>query len=285
MIIKKFQHPVLFYVLSTLLPWTCWLIAGHVSHITPSSNTLTLLSSGLSLLGLISPNIVAFLLILPNEELRQDMRGRFFNFGGVKLKYWFMTCFLMLVSILLAQAVSLIFGYSINQFKLAGGFSFTSGIFPVWFLLIAAPFLEELAWHSYGTDCLRARFSLFTTSILFALYWGIWHLPLSTIKSYYHSNLVESGMLYSLNFLFSMIPFVIIMNWLYYKTNRNILVAIIFHITAGYFNEIFQTHPMSKVIQTGILLIFSIFLIAKDRDFFFKKIDDNNQANQQLSIN
>ena len=30
-------------------------------------------------------------------------------------------------------------------------------------------------------------------------------------------------------------PFVILMNWLYYKTNRNILVAIIFHIMAGIF--------------------------------------------------
>ena len=39
------------------------------------------------------------------------------------------------------------------------------------------------------------------------------------------------------------------MNWLYYKTNRNILVTVIFHITAVYFNEIFSTHPNSKCIQ------------------------------------
>ena len=96
-------------------------------------------------------------------------------------------------------------------------------------------------------------------------------MPLGFIKDYYHSNVAESGLLYSLNFIVSLIPFVIIMNWLYYKTNRSILVAIIFHITAGYFNEVFNTHPDSKVIQTVLLLIFTIVIVLRDRDFFLKK--------------
>jgi hypothetical protein len=61
------------------------------------------------------------------------------------------------------------------------------------------------------------------------------------------------------------------MNRLYYKANRNIIVPIIFHITAGYFNEIFATHPDSKVIQTLLLLILSIFIVLKDKAFFFSK--------------
>jgi membrane protease YdiL (CAAX protease family) len=81
---------------------------------------------------------------------------------------------------------------------------------------------------------------------------------------------VESGHIYSVNFLVSLFPFVLIMNWLYYKTDRNILVAIIFHISAGYFNEIFATHPMSKVIQTVLLILLSIYLIINDKAFFFK---------------
>ncbi len=275
MIIKKYQHPVLFYVLATLLPWTCWFIAGHISHITPGNNLLSFISGSLAFLGLIMPNIVALILIMPDQELRRDMLGRFFNFDDIKVKYWLATCFLMLFSILLAQAISLLFGYSVTQFRLAGSFSFSSSVFPVWFLLIVAPVFEEIAWHSYGTDCLRSRFSLFTTSVLFAIYWGFWHFPLSTIKDYYHSHLVASGLIYSLNFIVSIIPFVLIMNWLYYKTKRNILVPIIFHITAVYFNEIFQTHPMSKVIQTGLLIIFSTVIILKEKDFFFKPLQDN----------
>ncbi len=271
MIIKKYQHTFIFYALSTILPWAFWFTAGYTSQITPSNHSLVLGTSILSFLGLISPNIVAFFLIFSNKELCLDVFARFFNFKGTKIKYWFTACFLMLVSILLAQAVSLIFGYSADQFKPAGSFSFTSGIFPVWFLLLAAPFFEELAWHSYGTDCLRSKFSLFTSSMLFAFYWGMWHMPLSFIQDYYHSNVLESGIIYSLNFILSLFPFVLIMNWLYYKTNRNILIAIIFHITAGYFNEIFCTHPMSKVIQTVLLCFFTIYIVLNEKDFFFQK--------------
>jgi hypothetical protein len=108
--------------------------------------------------------------------------------------------------------------------------------------------------------------------MIFAVYWAFWHFPLSFINGYYHSNLVESGMLYSLNFVVSMIPFVLIMNWLYYKTNRNILLPVVFHITAGFFNEIFATHPMSKVIQTGLLLIVSVYLVITEKEMFFKRI-------------
>lgn len=61
------------------------------------------------------------------------------------------------------------------------------------------------------------------------------------------------------------------MNWLYYKTGRNILVAIVFHITAGFFNEIFMTHPDSKIIQTILLIVSTIFIVIKERDFFFKR--------------
>lgn len=82
---------------------------------------------------------------------------------------------------------------------------------------------------------------------------------------------MHEGWLYSLNFIVSIFPFVILMNWLYYKTNRNVLVAIVFHITAGYFNEIFSTHPDSKCIQTLLLLALSVIIVLKNRQLFFNR--------------
>lgn len=222
--------------LSIGIPWILWFIAAYLSHIIP----------------------------------RNDLLNRFFNFNNIKPFYIIVTCFLMVTSILFAQTISLLFGHSTSQFALSGKFTFTAGIFPAWFLLFIAPVLEELAWHSYGTDCLRKRFNLFTVSMIFAVFWALWHFPLSFIKDYYQSNLVETGMIYSINFAVSLIPFVLLMNWLYYKTGRNIFVVIVFHITAGFFNEIFSTLPDSKVIQTVILLILSIVIVIKDRNFFFK---------------
>jgi hypothetical protein len=268
---KHYKHPLLFYFLATLIPWVFWFSAGYISHLTPEKSFYTELVSLLGFIGLLSPVVIAYWLMAREPNLKKDFLNRLFSVRSIKPFYIFITLFLMLASILLAQAVSLLFGYSADQFVITGHFTFSSGVFPVWALLIIAPLLEELAWHSYGTDCLRNRFNLFKTSLIFGLFWGVWHIPLSFINNYYHSNVVETGWIHGVNFLVSIFPFVLIMNWLYYKTGRNILVTVIFHITAGFFNEIFATHPDSKIIQTGLLIVLSILIVINDKQFFFKR--------------
>ena len=269
--ITKYKHTLLFYILATIIPWGLWFIAGYISHITPYTNSLLRIVGIFGLIGLLGPAGVAWWLVSRDSNLRVDVLRRFFNFRSAKPIYFLIALFLMPISILLAQAISLLFGYSASQFAITGHFTFTSGIFPVWALLIIAPILEELGWHSYGTDALRSKMNLFKTSLLFALFWGIWHIPLSTIQGYYQSNLVLTGWIYSVNFLVSIFPFVFLMNWLYYKTNRNIILAMVFHITAGFFNEIFATNPDSKVVQTGLLLIFAVIVVIREKDLFFNK--------------
>jgi len=269
--IQKYRHPVLFYGLATAIPWVLWFTAAILSHQTPVQPWHGTVGGILMVLGLFSPMVIAFYFMLSDPELKHDLFHRVFRFTAAKPVYLVITLLLMPGSILMAQAISLFFGYSTSQFAFADSLSFTYSLFPAWFMLLLAPLIEEMAWHSYGTDTLRARFSLFTTSVLFGLFWALWHFPLSFIKDYYHSNLVETGWLYSMNFYFSLVPFVLIMNWLYYKTGRNIVVAIVFHITAGVFNEIFATHPFSKLIQTVLLIGLAMFLLIRDRDFFFRK--------------
>ena len=270
-ILTQYKHPVLFYVLATIIPWAFWLAAGYISHLDGDVSRHMTLASVLGFIGLLSPALIAGWMIARNPDLRNDLRRRAWDLTSARPVYLFLAAFLMLGSILLAQAISLLFGYSPAQFVITGHYTFTSGVFPVPFLLIAAPILEELAWHSYGTDVLRQRFNLLNTSLIFALFWGIWHIPLSFINHYYQSNLVATGWIHGVNFLVSIFPFVIIMNWLYYKTGRNLIVPIVFHITAGYFNEIFATHPDTKVIQTLLLIIFAAWIVWREKDFFLSK--------------
>ncbi len=264
--LKYYNRPVLFYFLSTATTYAALYMAQYVD--TPVGTNPT--GSGIFvLMGLFFPTVIAFAMMYFNKHLRNDLFERIFNISQIKPLYLALACCLMPASILLAQAVSLLFGYSASQFALAQQSSFTFSLFPAWVMLFLAPLVEELAWHSYGTDCLRNRFSLFTTSMLFAFFWVIWHLPLSFIHDYYHSNLVEIGVAHSLNFVISLFPFVLLMNWIYYKGNRNILLAVIFHITAGLFNELFATHPDTKIIQTALLTILSIALVIQNKTFFF----------------
>ena len=232
-IILRYRYGLLFYILAAVIPWGFWFVAGHVSHQNEGNEFL---SSMLGLVGLCFPLLLAFTFICRDSALRKDAFSRFFNFKARYTGYYIGACTILPISILAAMAISLLFGYSSSQFVITGHYTFTSGVFPVWFLLIMAPVLEELAWHSYGTDCLRSRMNLLYTSLVFAVYWALWHFPLAGIKGYYHANVVHEG-----------------------------------HITAGYFNEIFATHPDSKCIQTVLLLILAGIVVARNRSFFFDK--------------
>ena len=283
-IIKDYRHTYLFYFLATAIPWSFWGLAAVISHL-PDYHHAAELASLLAFCGLLAPVLIVIFLVYKNSRLKNDLLQRMVNLRSGKPAYWMLVMLLMPASILLAQLVSLLLGYPASQFAFSENYSFTSGVFPVLFLLIAAPIIEELAWHSYGTDCLCSRFSLFSASMIFALFWGIWHIPLSFINGYYHANLVDTGWIHGVNFLASLFPFVIIMNWLYFKTGRSILSAIIFHITAGYFNEIFATHPDSKIIQTIILIILATAIVIKDRDLFFGNLVTSRSNNPGPGLN
>src|SRR5690625_7729216 len=110
--------------------------------------------------------------------------------------------------------------------------------------------------------------NVFAASMLFTFIWFLWHIPLAFIDGYYHNEVVESGLLHTLNFPASMIAFVVLMNWLYFRSGRSILIPMIFHISATFSAEMFLTHPDSKIIQTVLLLIVCVFFFVKAGTLF-----------------
>jgi len=269
--LSKYSKTVFFYGFSLLIPWAMWFAAAYISHLPDQTDLMKTSQQLLGIIGLVSPLLIAIYLISKDRKLLFDVRMRFWPKSQVNGIYYAFTLGLIFLSLVIAQFISVGFGHTLDQFYISGNASFSSAVYSPWFILIFAPIVEELAWHSYGTDTLRRKFNLFTTSIIFSIYWVIWHLPLAFIKGYYHANVVADGLLYSLNFMFSLFVFVIIMNWLYFKTGRNIVVTIVFHLSANITNEMFATHPDSKVIQTVLLLAFAIAVLVKDREMFFSR--------------
>ncbi len=267
--LEKYNKTLLFYGLSLILPWSMWFVVAYLSYLPTQSCELLKVQQILAIMGLVSPCCVAGYFFWKDSYLKKDLVKRIFAVKRINKWYLGISFFLLPLSIILAQLISLLLGYELHQFHISGKPSFTSFLWSPWFILLFAPLAEELAWHSYGMDALRRKFSLFNTSIIFAVYWVFWHFPLSFIKDYYHSNVVADGWIYFVNFVVSLFVFVILMNWLYYKTKRNILITIIFHLMANVSNEIFATHPDSKIIQTVLLLLVAIVIVRRDRQMFF----------------
>ncbi len=264
----QYDRPVAFFALATLFPWIFWFSAAYLSNLSNQTTSVQVWTATLGVCGLAAPVLVVAFLVRRRPELRADIFRRLLP-RRISGFYLAMTLLLLVSSILAAQAVSLAFGYSPQQFQFRGGFTFSAGLLPVWFTLIGAAVFEELAWHSYGTDSLLRRMSVFTASMVFTVFWALWHIPLAFIKGYYHQEVVATGWLHTLNFPLSMVAFVILMNWLYFSTGRSILIAITFHITANLANEVFMTDPDTKIIQTIILLIVAAVVVSSNRTLFF----------------
>lgn len=265
----RYDRPVLFYVLATAIPWAFWFAAAWLSHRPEQTPAVQVWTAVLGLAGLVAPVFVVLGLVWNRPELRADIRSRLVWPTGVRWGFVAGALVLLLASLLAAQAISLLFGYSADQFLLRDGFTFSAGLLPVWVTLLGAALFEEVAWHSYGTDALVSRMRVFSASMLFIMIWALWHLPLAFIDGYYHSEVVETGWLHTLNFPLSMIAFVLIMNWLYFRTGRSILITVVFHATANVVNEVFMTHEDTKIIQTALLLIVAAIVVVRDRDLFF----------------
>ena len=266
----RYDRPVAFYLLATVIPWAFWFAAAYLSNLAEQTAAVQLWTAVLGLAGLAAPVLVVIGLVRNRPELTADIRRRLIWPRGMRQGYYLTGALgLLLASLLAAQAISLLFGYSADQFLLRDGFTFSAGLLPVWATLLGAAVLEEVAWHSYGTDALVARMRVFSASMLFTVIWAVWHLPLAFINGYYHNEVVETGWLHTLNFPLSMVAFVLIMNWLYFRTGRSILIAVVFHATANVVNEVFMTHPDTKIIQTALLLVVAAVLVIRDRKLFF----------------
>ena len=148
------------------------MMAAYLSH-QPDAVQYGLYISSLGLAGLCGPLFVAVYYISKNKILLDDVASRLINIHSGGKRYLLASFILMPASILLAMVISLLFGYDVGQFTITGQATFSSTLFLVWFLLVIVLVLEELAWHSYGTDCLRQKFTLFTTSMIFAVYWAL----------------------------------------------------------------------------------------------------------------
>ncbi len=264
--LSRYARPGQFYFLATAVPWALWIPAAWASHQGTGWGWVVAL---LGVLGLAAPLGVVAWMTRDDAELRRDILARLVDVRQVRARCWLLACGLMPAAILVATALSVALGYPAEQFWLRGGTTFTAGLMPGWIVLVLAPVLEELAWHSYGTDSLRTRFSLFTASMVFAVIWAIWHLPLAFIAGSSQSQTAEQGWLHALNFPLSMIPFVLLMNWVYYRSGRNIAVTVLFHLSANLITQVLATDPDTEVMATGLLLVVTAAVLWRERQLFF----------------
>jgi uncharacterized protein len=223
------------------------------------------------LCGIFAPFIITLFMIYgsQNQELIQDFYNRF-ELSRIQPNFLPVIVLLMPCVLFLATTLSLLFGQSVNQFHFSNAFT-TINMQSLFSLLIpfVASIVEELGWRGYGVDSLRSKYDLFTTTIIFALLWALWHVPGFFLRGTYFHALLRMNNIYVVNFFVSIIPATILLNWVYYKNDRSIISGILLHFMFNFCATALQTKQFTKVIITILLLIISVIVIVKDKILFF----------------
>jgi hypothetical protein len=264
--------PFKFFLLTFLFSWILLFSSGYLSSSADAKSSTYILFS----IAVVMPTAVALFMIYSSgsDWLQKDFLNRLRNVKLLHSRHVLFAIFLMPFSVLLATGISLLFGEPAKQFNFSTAF-FSMGGAPVMVWLIAmfqAPIFEEIGWKGYGVDSLTLKGrSLFVSTLLFALLWASWHLPLFTISGYYHNSILHANILYAVNFIVSIFPIAFLGNWVFYKTNRSILACIVFHAMANLSMSVLDTGQVAKCIVTVILVVIALIVIVKDSSLWFEK--------------
>ena len=270
-------RPVRFYAVCFAATWTFWITAAIISK-SKNENGIPML---LMLLGLMSPAVTAIITVLTSKSkaLKQDLKRKIIGFYRINPLSILAGIIGFMGIVVLSILLSLLFGQSIDQFSFTEDFSFSIGGTSALLTILLAAVIEEIGWRGYGEDSVAAYFSWFTESIIFGFVWALWHLPLFWIEGTYHYGLRELGVGYVLNFLISVSPMGFLTTWVYVKNNRSMLACIIFHLFVNTMQEKIAMTPQTKCVETIIVFIAAVLIVAVNRKMFFEKEHIGNLLN------
>ena len=148
-----------------------------------------------------------------------------------------------------------------DQFALSGG-----PLLPLILLtMILAPIMEEVGWHGYGVDSLRAGHGLLRATFLFGLLWSLWHAPLALLPgSYQHALAGMESPIFLANFFISVIPAAFVANWIYYRCGRSIAAAVLTHSMLNAAAVLIDAGQVAKCIATLLYAIVAALIVAFD---------------------
>ncbi len=137
------------------------------------------------------------------------------------------------------------------------------------FTLFFGPLPEELGWRGYALDRLVQKIGPIGGGLINGLLWATWHIPLFFIIDYPLKEMNLSGLALG-RYFFEMIPKSILYVWIYYRTGKSTVSAILFHFSSNYFGMIFQAGYIAEYIHTAMIFLSAISVCAFDRKIFWK---------------
>ncbi|NBF41640.1 MAG: CPBP family intramembrane metalloprotease, partial [Spirochaetes bacterium] len=185
--LRRVYRPWPFFGLDLALTWIpLWvLVAGQRLEWFEDSFALIALAGGSATLS-----AVVFVHFTRVRGFARDFWVRAIDPRRIGIAWWPVILFLQLLINVVAVLFSLFGGGSLEQLQLSEAF-LAAPIGFLAFTLVFGPIPEELGWRGYGLDALRSRMNLLEASLVLAVFWALWHLPLVFVRGSFQNGLLE----------------------------------------------------------------------------------------------
>lgn len=259
-------RPISFFSLALIFTWLFWIVAIIINA--------EEISTFLMFLGLLSPAVIAIMMVMTSKskEIKKDFAKRIVDVSRLNIPNLLVAVLLFFISVAISIVISTLFGQSFNQFSFVEEFSFTGpGVLSALLTVLLASVIEEFGWRGYAQDSVAQYYTWFKTSLVFGVFWAIWHLPLLWVEGTYHSGLRELGLYYVVNFFVCTIPMAFMTNWVYVKNNRSITAGVLYHLFLNFMQEKIAMTPFTKCIETAVIVVVAIIVVFVNKTMFFEK--------------
>lgn len=124
---------------------------------------------------------------------------------------------------------------------------------------------EEFGWRGFLLPLLNKKYSLFTSSVILGVMWGIWHLNLSSVLGFFMYVLYITELS-------------IIMAWIYSKTNADLKLMILIHFSFNFFSHVFTWQrfvaPLFVIEAIVFGIIAGVIVLFNLKRFFSSEISE-----------
>ncbi len=263
------RHPVIaYYIVVFVLGWGGGLLAGGLGGLlgtTVSARTQMLVNMPIGILGTAIAGVLMTWLVHGKEGLRW-LQSRLLRWrvGGGWYAFALLTAPVITTASLLARSTPPVIATTSDKVGLLlMGLAIGVG---------SSPFFEELGWTGFATPEIRKRFGVLATGLLMGVLWGIWHFPAFSATGRASEPLTP--VVFTVALLFTvLIPYRILMVWLYDHT-QSLLLVMIMHVPLVV--EKFVLYPpeasstftaVSNLIEAAALwvVVAVIFVVSRGR--------------------
>lgn len=201
--------------------------------------------------------VIFIALILKDKEIINNIK-KHLHINKNAMKWMIPTIAIPSIAIFVSSLIMTY--YNIDYVPWKGDMSF----YTISFLaILLGSVAEEIGWRGFLLPNLQKKYTPFTSSIIVGILWGVWHFNFT------------GGILGFVLYTVTIIEMSILMSWVYNKSNGNILLMTVWHLSFNLSSHIFLWDRFNLqlfIVETIVFGILCILILIIERNTYFLKL-------------